>query len=265
MRPLTLSRDVPASELAAGSPDDSRWAALPYFRERAGLIQIGRIEICQFHQMFIVVESHMTVPECDQPILSKLPQDTIDVNRTQPQRIGEMILRQRTIVSRLAAHPHQSQPDTEFQQKVGHAGIRVAASETDQMLDHHRFIPADRPENRHRQPRGSRERLQKIARKNFRRLDIHDRFDAVIGGVQQDTAQPEKIAGDLEIDDLARSVRLDLVGTNPPFREDIGRLIGLPLMHEIAPRDKRPAPLVQTFQDRKLRLGKGDKGGKLPG
>lgn len=144
----------------------------------------------------------MAVPKGGQPALTQLAQDAIDVHRTQPQRIGEMILRQRAGIPNLAAHADESESGPEFEQKVRHAFRRTALSKADQVLDNHRLVPGCSPKNGRRQPRGPRENVQKIAGKNLGGLDVHDRLDAVVRSVKQDTAQSQKITRDLKVDDL---------------------------------------------------------------
>lgn len=62
---------------------------------------------------------------------------------------------------------------------------------------------------------GLHERVQKLLSLYLDRLDIRDRLETVVGSPQQDASKPQEIARYLEIDNLARPVRLDLVGTDP--------------------------------------------------
>jgi hypothetical protein len=98
---------------------------------------------------------------------------------------------------------------------------------------------------------------------NLRHLDVSHWLDAVIRHVQKDAAQPQEIAGNLEIHDLPLPVLKKLVGTGPARREDIGGLVRLPLMNEIAPRHEGAAAIVQGCQHGKLGIRQGDKCAKL--
>ena len=85
-------------------------------------------------------------------------------------------------------------------------------------------------------------------------LDIGDGPNAAIRHVQQVTAKPQKIARDLEINNLLLSIQLELAGTGPSRRENVSRLIRSPLMYQIAHGDKHTTALMQAFEHGKLRL-----------
>ena len=83
--------------------------------------------------------------------------------------------------------------------------------------------------------------------------------------MEQDAAQPQKIARYLEIDDLARAVRLNLARADPAGRENIRGLVGLALVHQIPPGDEGSATTEQSLEHRELRLGQCHEGGELSG
>ena len=85
----------------------------------------------------------------------------------------------------------------------------------DQMFHHHRLVPRRRPEDGRGEARRLRECLEEVASQHLGRLYGADGLEAVIGSAQKNSAQPQKIPGYLETDDLARPIRLDLVGTDP--------------------------------------------------
>ncbi len=144
---------------------------------------------------------------------------------TQSQCIGKVVLCQGASVSRLVCHPDLSQPHTKFQKKMRHALTRISPSYVDQVLNHHRFISRDRPKNCCRQPGRLRKCFQEIIHYYLNSLDFHDRFYAVIRGVQQNASQAQKVTRYLEIDDLTRPVSLSLVGTNPARGQNVGSLL----------------------------------------
>jgi hypothetical protein len=73
----------------------------------------------------MIMNCDMTVPEGDEPAVPKLPQDPVHVNRTQTQGIGEVVLRQRTVVPFLAAHADQHSLDPSSSRKCA---MRASAS-----------------------------------------------------------------------------------------------------------------------------------------
>jgi hypothetical protein len=59
----------------------------------------------------------------------------------QPQRIGEVVLRQRAVESFPAAYSNQRKPRSQFEQEMRHSGVRITPTDPDQMLHDHRFVP----------------------------------------------------------------------------------------------------------------------------
>ena len=70
--------------------------------------------------------------EGQQTLFAQKAQHAVDVNRAQPQRVCQKILRQRAIIAGGAAQPDKPQPDAQFQQKMGRAFNRAAPPHTDQ-------------------------------------------------------------------------------------------------------------------------------------
>ena len=106
---------------------------------------------------------------------------------------------------------------------------------------------------------------EQIAFQNLRCLHRRHRLDVVVGGAKQDRAQAEKVARNLEVDDLARAVGQQLVGADPSVREDVGGRMGLALVDEIAPRDEAAAPPMQAVEDLEFGTGQGDEVAQLAG
>lgn len=80
-----------------------------------------------------------------------------------------------------------------------------------------------------------REGIQKVGFQNFSHQYVVDRFDAVVRQMKQHTAQVQKIALYLDIDNLPVPVRQELVGVGTSVGQDVGCLFGLALVHRIAP------------------------------
>ncbi len=74
----------------------------------------------------------------------------------------------------------------------------------------------------------------------------------MVRGAQQNAAQSQEISRYLEVNDLARSLLLDLIGAGPAGGQNVGSLSRLTLMHKVAPGSKNSAALVQTLQHGKL-------------
>jgi hypothetical protein len=106
---------------------------------------------------------------------------------------------------------------------------------------------------------------RQIRLEDFGGLDRHDRLETVVRGAQQHAAQAEEVTGHLEIDDLAGSIGLDLVGANPSAREDVGGLIRLPLVHHVPSRAEGPSALVKPLEHGEFSLRQGDKGREFAG
>ncbi|SDX67852.1 hypothetical protein SAMN04488238_1152 [Roseicitreum antarcticum] len=83
---------------------------------------------------------------------------------------------------------------------------------------------------------------------NFRYFDVGNGFDRVIRDVQSHAAKPEKIAWNLEVDNLPLAICQKFIGTGPARNKNVSRLIRLPLMYQIASGDKGTPTLVQTIQ-----------------
>ena len=77
----------------------------------------------------------------------------------------------------------------------------------------------------------------------------------MIRGAEQDAAQPEEVAGNLEIDNLTGSAGQKLIGAHPAIGEDKGRLSRLALTHQIHPCVESPAALVEYLAETVRRVG----------
>jgi hypothetical protein len=129
------------------------------------------------------------------PFLAKIPQDPVHMHGAEPERVGQMILGQRTIEPRPVPHAHELQPGPQFEQEVRHALFGRPPAEIDEMLHHHRLVPRGRPEDRGREPWRAREGVEDVGGQHLGGLDPGDGLDAVIGGAEQDAAEPEEVAG----------------------------------------------------------------------
>lgn len=57
------------------------------------MIEILRVESCRFNEPIEIVERDPTILERQEAIFTQLSQNSIEVNRTQPESIREQILR----------------------------------------------------------------------------------------------------------------------------------------------------------------------------
>jgi hypothetical protein len=111
------------------------------------MVEIGRIEVCHCSQTINVVKRYTAIPKRGQTALPQIPQDAIDVHRTQSKGIRKMILSQWTGIASLTAQSDQSQLGTKLEQEVRYPCFCVTLPEPDEMFDHHRFIAGRRPED----------------------------------------------------------------------------------------------------------------------
>ena len=222
-------------------------ASLP--QQRAFLVEIGAVELGEGDQTIEVVDGHLALLEGQQPFLPQLAQDAVDVDGAETESIGQKILRERAGKALAGALSNEHQPGAEFEQEMRRAFEGVAPADADEMFHHHRFVPRCRPQNGSGEARRRRERLQEVAFQHLRGLDRRDRLDIVVGGVEQDRAETEEIAGDLEVDDLPRSVPQELVGADPALGEDVGGRMGLALMDDIASSDEGASPPVKAVEN----------------
>ena len=80
------------------------------FQHRAVVLQITGVELGEFDQPVEIIEPDASVAKCRQAILAQYTQDTVNVNRTQSERVGEMILRQRTGIAGRVTQADEFQP-----------------------------------------------------------------------------------------------------------------------------------------------------------
>ena len=75
--------------------------------------------------------------EQHKPFLAQIPQHAIEVDRRQAKRIGQLILRQRTIIGIGIIDAAGLDPVRQFQEQMRGADIGAAASDIGEMLDQH--------------------------------------------------------------------------------------------------------------------------------
>jgi len=99
----------------------------------------------------------------------------------------------------------------------------------------------------------------------FDRADCNPghRLDIVVGRAKQHRAQPEKLTWNLVVENLAAPVRHQLVGTGPTLGQNMGRLIDLALMHQIAACGADVAAAMLTGHHRQIDIRERNKGAQL--
>ena len=118
--------------------------------------------------------------ERHQPFLAQPPQHAIDMHRAQPERVGQMILRQRAIETRLVSQTHELQPGAKFEKEMRDPLLARPPAKVDQMFHHHGLVARHSPQHRRREPLRGREGVEELRRDDLRRLDPRHGLDAVI-------------------------------------------------------------------------------------
>jgi hypothetical protein len=191
------------------------------------LIEIAAVELGKFDEFIEVQDPHLSLLEADEAGFAQVTQDPVDVDRAEPERIGQHVLRQRTGIAITCSHPHQLQSRGKFEQEMRHALMCITPTDADQVLDHHRLVARRGPKHRGRKARIVGEGIEKIAGQDLRGLDRGDRFYIVVSGPEENRSEPEEVSRNLEIDDLSRAVVEQLVGADPAVGKDISRRVGL--------------------------------------
>ncbi len=105
------------------------------------MVEIGLVEVHGGGKSVDVVEDDLALLECQHSILAELTKYTIDVNRGQSQGVGQHVLREGARVTLIRRKADELEPCAKFQQEMGGALKSVPASDADEVLDHHCFIP----------------------------------------------------------------------------------------------------------------------------
>ena len=142
------------------------------------LIQIGRVKLGKINQTVIIVKPDMAIAERQQPFFAQLPQNTVYMHRTEANRIGQKILRQRTGKAGFIPHTHQREPRTKLEQEMRHTLRCITTANVHQMFDRYRIIPRRGPKDREGKARSIGKGFQQVRFQNLRHLDIGNRFDA---------------------------------------------------------------------------------------
>ena len=122
------------------------------------------------------------------------------------------------------------------------------------MLNDHSLVAGRGPKNGSGQPGRFSKRVHKIRDMHFRHFDVGNWFDTVIRDVQSHAPQPDKIARNLEVDNLLLAICQKLVGASPAKNKNVSHLICLPLMYQIASGDKGTPTLVQIIQHGQFKI-----------
>ena len=109
-------------------------------KQRPVLIKIARIKLGQRDKASEIVEGHLAIAEGQKALLAQLPQHPVDMYGAQAKHISQQVLRNRTVLARLATKADKPEARAKFQKVMRHALQCVAATKVDQMLDQHRLI-----------------------------------------------------------------------------------------------------------------------------
>ena len=205
------------------------------------LVEIATVVPGELAQTRQVVKRHPAIAEGEQLALAQLAQDAVDVDRGEPDGIGEQVLVQGTGEATLRAQAGELQAQPELDQEMRGADQGAASADVHQVLDHHRLVARGGPQERHAQPGLLLERSHQLPCRYLGHGDVGDRREAVVRGAQQDAAQADDVAGDREVDYLPPAVGQQFVGAGPPLLEDEGVVPDLPLVDQVGARGDRSA------------------------
>ena len=109
---------------------------------RVDLLTSKNCYICQYAKLRTsgACHHHHALVEGQHSFFAQFAQYPVDVNGTEPQCIGQEILRQAAGIALLVSQPHQPQPLSQFQQEMRCAFGGIAPPQIDQMFYHHGFI-----------------------------------------------------------------------------------------------------------------------------
>lgn len=89
-------------------------------------MEIGRVEIGDTRQRGPVHDRHRPATARYQPALAQRLQGAVDVDRGEPGRIGDLLLRHRQLITGCLTQSGDLEPEGELTEKVSDAGVSVA-------------------------------------------------------------------------------------------------------------------------------------------
>ena len=115
-------------------------------RRRLGArIEVATLEARQLSEAGQIVNFHGPLSDGEQAPLAQLSQHAVDVNGGEAQGVGDHELAEGAFELGLGGLSDQAQPFGQLHEEVRRALERVAATDADEMLDHHRLIAGGSP------------------------------------------------------------------------------------------------------------------------
>src|SRR6476620_5771444 len=139
--------------------DGIRWGSWPHHMDQwlqTWLQSVSRMQVAalvsgKLSEPIQIVNSYAAFPQREQVQFTQLPQNAVDVNRGQTQRVGEYKLAQRALVLGFRCQPDQAQSLCQLHEEMSRALESAASPDVDQVLNNHGLIPRRSPQE------GSRE------------------------------------------------------------------------------------------------------------
>lgn len=129
----------------------------------------------------------------------------------QSDRVANLFLRHRKLAAQAIAQPGRAHANREFAQQMRDAAARVAAADIGDPLACDRCIDKRVDPQRAADIGVAESQLLQHRSFDIDGRDLRERLYVVIGIVQEQMLQVEKVAGDLDRDDLARTLEGELL------------------------------------------------------
>lgn len=110
---------------------------------------------------------------------------------------------------------------------------------------------------------GNAKHVPDLFRTDLGQFDVGQRGKALVRGPQQQAAQPDEVAGNLDVDDLPPAVPHLLVGASPSVAQDVRGVMVLPFLDEVSTRLEGDGGFLQRLKHRFFPRPKREKGAKL--
>ena len=193
------------------------------------MVQIIGVEICHFFQRWKIMHGQPVLFECDKFHRPQLCQNPSDMRLRQPQRVGEMLVRQRQMAAVMFTQAYRAHPQIEFAEQVRERFDRVALSEADRPFALDRGADQSIPPQGAQYPRMRVADVFEIARRYPRNLERRNRANRMVHLVQDIDMQICEIAGQEESHDLAPAVIQIFIPAGPAAGNhiDLARIVTL--------------------------------------
>ena len=153
-----------------------------------------------------IMDDNSMLRESHQFALPQFPENAVDVNGAEPERVGQNILIERAFELISRGQPDHRQAIVELQEEMRSPLDGATATNADEMLHDHRLVARRRPENGCEELRIVFEHLFQARRFNTADDGIGQGRKRVIRCPQQHAAQSDAVATNWERDDLSSAI-----------------------------------------------------------